>query len=231
MTDFANVISWIEDHKGTVDLMKWGTLLIIGWWAGIFRFLRDFTRRPFAEIGPDYSFYFIEEHSVHAEVLLIAIVIDARIINPTKDKVGVVKFELSIGRDKWSSRWTPPLAAIGFPTMPAFPMPDNKRKMVPVWFSNFSGLSENFADMSHSVVDAQDSKAGLTLFVASIKKSSLAERTGVPVRLRARLATGQICSAIRVLTKKKELIHFEDMVLGGVAYVRHPSVWENSRPD
>jgi len=223
----ASAIDWIEAHEHTVDLVKWIAAGIAAWALGVFRAIRAWALRPSISIEPKYSHCFADQHKKlgeHNSVTLFSIVLDAAIMNPTGAKIGVRGFELQLRRSKWWPRWTEPVPAIGFPTMPRTPMPDNAIKVVPLWMTSFEGYD---ASLTHSDVDAQDSAAGLVFFAIALPDSSIPTAEHRSVKLTVTLGTGERRSVVANIKIQEDLGKLERMVPGSLPYVRHESVWSH----
>lgn len=218
-------IDWIEAHEHTVDLLKWITAAIAAWLLGVFRAIRAWALRPSISITEKYSRCFAErlsEFDTHKDITLFVFVLDAALINPTAARVGVQTFELQIRRRGLWKRWTTPITAIGFPTMPRTPMPDEKIKVVPIWLTAFEG---NDASLSLHDIDAQNSAAGLVFFSLVVPASSIINVERCAVKLSVKLGTGERRSVVTTIKTESDFSKLERMVPSSVQYVRHKSVW------
>lgn len=220
-------IDWIEAHEHSVDLLKWIAAAIAAWALGVFRAIRAWTLRPSISITDKYSHCFAEQHSeleAYEDVTLLAFVLDAAIMNPTGSKIGVQTFELQIKRRGLWKRWTTPITAIGFPTMPRTPMPDGAIKVVPVWLTAFEGYD---ASLTLHDIDAQNSAAGLVFFALIVPNSLMADMAQCLVKLSIKLGTGERRSVVAKIKTESGFDKLEIMVPGSMQYVRHKSVWKH----
>jgi hypothetical protein len=226
LPEFVNTgIDWIEAHEHTVDLLKWITAAIAAWGLGVFRAIRAWALRPSISIADKYSHCFVERHSeldTHKDVTLLAFVLDAALMNPTGAKIGVQTFELQIRRRGLWKRWTTSITAIGFPTMPRTPMPDDKIKVVPIWLTAFDG---NDASLTLHDIDAQNSAAGLVFFALVVPDLSIIDMERCAVKLSVKLGTGERRSVVTTIKIESDFSKLEKMVPASVQYVRHKSVW------
>lgn len=228
ITDFFTAsIGWIETHEHTVDLLKWIVAGLAAWLLGVFRAIRAWALRPSISITEAYSHCFSEQHTKldnHRDVTLFAFVLDAVIMNPTASKIGVQTFELQIRRRELWKRWTSPITAIGFPTMPRTPMPDGAIKVVPVWLTSFEGYDSS---LSLRDIAGQNSAAGLVFFALAMPDSSIVSDEQCTLKLSVRLATGERRSVVMKIKSENGLDKLERMVPSSANYVRHKSVWRH----
>src|ERR1700679_1202326 len=94
----SGVSKWVEGHHETVDILKWIAALIIAWATGLFRALRRWFARPKVIIVPSASMcylQFFEELDGRQEVVRLAFFINAKVTNPTKEKLYVEDFRLT----------------------------------------------------------------------------------------------------------------------------------------
>lgn len=102
-------VQWIEDHEHTVDLLKWVVAGFIAWMLGIFQAIREWVRRPSISINPAYSHCYYEQHDTlgqHANVALLAFIVDVQVINPTNSPLAVRSFEIQVRRFNCLKRWS-----------------------------------------------------------------------------------------------------------------------------
>jgi hypothetical protein len=219
-------VNWIEGHEHTVNLLMWITAAVAAWLLGVFRAVREWARRPDVGINPAYSHCYCEEHATlgtHNDVALLVFVLDVAVSNPKNSPLAVRSFALQIGRTAALKRWTTPVKAIGFPSMPRTPMPGNAIKVVPIWLTTFE---EYDASLCLKRVDPCDSAAGLTFFAAVIPKADIpAAMQKCAIKLTVMLATGEKCTAKGIVDVKTDLSHLERRVPTSLDYVRHKSVW------
>jgi hypothetical protein len=221
----STTVQWIESHKTTVDLLKWIAAGCIAWVLGVFKALHEWTRRPSISIDSAYSRGYYEERGAlgqYQDVVLLAIIADIQVMNPTGTPLNVRSFELQVKRMPWFRPWTRLLPALGFPSMPRTPMPGGNEKYVPVWFSMFKG----FEHQSLKKVDEHDCAAGLAFFAAVISKDELqkgAER--IRVRVSVTFASGEKKMSTAMLDLKHDFSQLERTVPHSVDYIRHESVW------
>ncbi|WP_353402515.1 hypothetical protein [Duganella hordei] len=228
ITDFFTAsIGWIEAHEHTVDLFKWIVAGLAAWLLGVFRAIRAWALRPSISITETYSHCFTEQHAeldTYSDVTLFAFVLDAVVMNPTTSKVGVQTFELEIRRRGLWKRWTSPITAIGFPTMPRTPMPNDAIKVVPIWLTTFEGYDSS---LSLRDIDGQNSAAGLIFFALVMPDSSIVSDEKCTLKLSVRLATGERRSVVTKIKFENGLDKLERMVPSSIKYVRHKSVWRH----
>lgn len=223
---FDVAVDWIESHEHTVNLLMWLVAAVIAWFLGIFRAIREWTRRPTINISRSYSHCYYEEHQTlekYSDVALLAFVLDLEVANLTNAPIGLKSFELQISRPAMLNRWTSPVSAIGFPDMPRTPMPGNNMKVVPVWLTAFEGYGEAFCLKR---VDAGDSAAGLAFFAILMPKSDIREQMKeCCIKIRAILATGERLTIKGLIHVNRDMSHLERLVPKSLTYIRHPNVW------
>lgn len=223
-----NAINWIEEHEHTVELLKWAVVGALVWWSGILGALSDWSKRPTLKVDEYYSHFFFEHHVMlgkHSDQVLIVVLADLGIINPTTHRIGIVGFDMSIRRLGLLRRWLKATKAIGFPAPYTLPMPQNMVKIIPIWFTHFPTGPDD-PGLGRTGADPQDSTSAMTMFVVALDKGNARHLNGtLPVKIRAHLATGRTCTFIGVLGNKLEMGKLDSRIEGGLDYARHPSVW------
>lgn len=231
MPDLSPYLDWIEAHKTTVDLVKWGLLLFIAWIAGAFRFLRGLTRKPKAEIQAATSRCLIQEFSEfggHTNVIRASFLLEVGITNPTNEKISVKKFYLSFPRQKFWRRWKPELHAISLPNRPRHEM-GSGMKFLKCWFSNFP---DDMKELTLSGdIEARTFHSGHLLFVSFTHGSWNPRVNGetVHVRTTVELTTGEIRSRAVPIKVTKSPEQFEKWVPGIIDQVGHQTAWNAER--
>lgn len=224
--DFISAaIDWIEAHEHTVDLLKWIVAGIVAWALGVFRAIRAWASRPSISVGEKYSHCFIEHHSElgpHNDTNLIVLVLDAIVMNPTNLHFGVHTFELQLRRRGLWRRWTTTATAIGFPTMPRTPMPNDAIKVVPVWLSTFEEFDDS---LSLKGVPARDSAAGLVFFALAAPDKLFPHDGECTVKLSVKFATGEKRSVVTTLRTTNDFTKLERMIPSSAKFVKDASVW------
>lgn len=223
----ANLVEWIEAHGTTVDLLKWVIAGIVAWALGVFRFLRAKLRRPKLEIEALTSRCIWQELGVvdgndhNARVIFL---IEAGINNPTSDPMVVRDFTLQVRRLKrWLVR-NHVLNAVTLPSRVRHNIGDITR-LLKNWFSNFPEGPDTLTLGTR--IEPRDCKSGFLLFVSvswgymrpQIKNGA------VPVKLYARLTTGETLVAESNIVLMDDHAAFEAMVPGVLAHVKDRSTW------
>jgi hypothetical protein len=220
------MVQWIESHEHTVDLLKWIAVGSVAWLLGIFRAIREWARRPSIAVETTYSCCYPEKHvslGQYTNVVLLAFIVDIRVINPTGVPLNVRKFELQVRRSNWLNRWAKPVPAIGFPSMPRTSMPGENMKVVPIWFTAFAGFDKS---LSLRTVDPHDCSVGLAFFVAALGKNDVQkEMKQFPVRICVTFSSGEKRTMSALVDVKTDLSHLEERVPESLRYIRHESVW------
>ncbi|WNJ28858.1 hypothetical protein RMA73_10050 [Xanthomonas translucens pv. translucens] len=224
LTDFS---AWIEAHATTVDLLKWILVGLLAWTLGVFRFLRAKLKRPKLEIESFTSRCIWQEIGVvdgndhNARVVFL---IESGITNPTTDPLVVRDFTLKVKRLKsWPVR-NHPLNAVTLPSRVRNSIGEIT-KLLKNWFSNFSEGSESLT--LNGRIEARDHQSGFLLFV-SVSWGYLRplEKNGaIPVKLSARLTTGERLVARSNIILMDDHSAFEAMVPGILEHVENRSTW------
>lgn len=224
LTDFP---AWIEAHAATVDLLKWLLVGLLAWTLGVFRFLRAKLKRPKLEIESFTSRCIWQELGIvdgndhNARVVFL---IEAGITNPTTDPIVVRDFTLQVKRLKgWPVR-NRPLNAVTLPARVRHNIGDIT-KLLQNWFSNFSEGPDSLT--LHGRIEPRDHQSGFLLFV-SVSWGYLRplEKDGaIPVKLCARLTTGERLLSRSNIVLMDDHSAFEAMVPGVLEHVHNRSTW------
>ncbi len=218
---------WIEAHATTVDLLKWVFVSLLAWTLGVFRFLRAKLKRPKLEIESFTSRCIWQELGVvdgndhNARVVFL---IESGITNPTTDPIVVRDFTLQVKRLKsWPVR-NHPLNAVTLPSRVRHSIGDIT-KLLKNWFSNFPEGPESLT--LHGRVEPRDHESGFLLFVsASWGYLRPVNKNGaIPVKLCARLTTGERLVARSHIALMDDHSAFEAMVPGVLEHVQNRSTW------
>jgi hypothetical protein len=219
--------AWVEAHATTVDLLKWVFVGLLAWTLGVFRFLRAKLKTPKLEIESFTSRCIWQELGVvdgsdhNARVVFL---IESRITNPTTHPIVVRDFTLQVKRLKgWPVR-NHPLNAVTLPSRVRHNI-GSITKLLKNWFSNFPEGPESLT--LHGRVEPRDHESGFLLFVSAswgylrpLKKSG-----AIPVKLCARLTTGERLVARSHIVLMDDHSAFETMVPGILEHVQNRSTW------
>lgn len=222
-----DLVVWIENHGTTVDLLKWAIVGLLAWALGVFHFVRAKLKRPKLEIESFTSRCIWQELGVvdgnghNAQVIFL---IEAGINNPTTDPIVVRDFTLKVKRLKrWLVR-NHPLNPVTLPSRVRHNIGDIT-KLLKNWFSNFSEGPETLTLGAR--IEARDFQSGFLLFV-SVSWGYLRPFTkngAVPVKLCARLTTGETLVAYSSIVLMDDHTAFEAMVPGILGHVQNRSTW------
>ena len=220
------VVDWIEGHEHTIDLTKWIAVGLAAWALGVFRAVREWTRRPSISVNLTYSRCYLDQHVVlgeYTDVALLVFVLDAEIMNPTGSRIGIRSFELQVKRTGLLKHWTRSVSAIGFPSMPSTPMPGGNIKLVPIWMTTFTDYDPS---LTLKEVSQQDSAAGLVFFAVAVPTTMLPlTMTECPIKLRVTFGTGERRAVKATVNVHTDFEHLGRTIEGSIPYVRHDSVW------
>jgi len=231
MPDLSPYLDWIEAHKTTVDLVKWGLLLFIAWIAGAFRFLRGITRKPKVDIQAATSRCLIQEFPEfggHANVTRASFLVEVGITNPTSESISVKSFYLSFHRQRFWHRWKPELHPISLPNRPRHEM-GSGMKLLKCWFSNFP---DDLKELTLSGdIEARAFSSAYLLFVSFTHGSwnpRISNET-IGARVTVVLTTGEIRSRVVPIKVTKNPEQFEKWVPGIIDQVGHETAWNAER--
>jgi hypothetical protein len=225
------IVSWIESHEKTVELLKWLAVLFVAWITGIFRFLRNKLRRPIATLEEITSRCLIEEFpefQSYQNVVRATFLVEVGLLNPTSERVIVRKFSLAIPRRKLWRRWKPELIALTLPNRPRHQMGCGQ-KLLKSWFSNFP---DEFHDLTLSgQVEPKEHHSGFLLFVYFAHGPWVPKIEGefIKVKARVHLTTGEICSVSGKVRVTRDKENFEEWVPGIIEQINHESAWGGFR--
>lgn len=174
MPSLDQAISWIESHKETVDLLKWSALLLLAWATGIFKLVRDQTRRPKVIVDPRTSRCLLAPGPERSGMALAVFLLDVGIINQSREPIVVrdlsMRFRQSAGLRPWG-RW---IAANSLPARVSHHFGD-QTKLLRNWFTNFNDGSENLTIDAR--IDGLGESTGYILFIAANEENSAPSRS------------------------------------------------------
>lgn len=234
LPDFPSIeaiVSWIESHGKTVDLLKWVVLLFLAWVAGIFRFLHNKLRKPSATFEQATSRCLVEEFPEfqgHNNAVRATFLVEVGLLNPTSERVVVRHFSLAVPRRKLWRRWKPELVALTLPSRPRHQM-GGTQKLLKSWFSNFS---DDYHDLTISgAVEPKELHSGFLLFVCFAHGSwaPIVEGNFIKVKARVHLTTGETCSVAGKVHVTRNKEKFEEWVPGIIKHISHESTWGGVR--
>lgn len=224
LTDFS---AWIEAHATTVDLLKWFLVGLLAWALGVFRFLRAKLKRPRLEIESFTSRCIWQELGVidgNDHNAIVVFLIESGITNPTTDPIVVRDFTLKVKRLKgWPVR-NHPLNAVTLPSRVRHNI-GGIAKLLKNWFSNFFEGPDSLT--LHGRIEPREHQSGFLLFVSASwgYMRPLEKNGGIPVKLFARLTTGERLVARSNIVLMDDHSAFEAMVPGVMEYVQDRSTW------
>lgn len=222
---------WVEAHSTTVDLVKWILVGIVAWLLGVFRYLRAKLKRPKLEIESLTSrciwkeLGVVDEKDHHAQVVFL---IEAGINNPTTDPMVVRDFTLQVKRIKWWGVKNYSLNAVTLPSR-VRNSAGGVTKALKNWFSNFPDGSDSLT--LNGRIESRDFQSGFLLFV-SVSYGFLRPQTRdgkVPIKLKARLTTGEILSVRSSIVIVDDHDYFESLIPGVIAHVQDRRLWNAVR--
>jgi len=222
-----DVVTWIEAHDTTVDALKWLLIILFAWFVGVFRFVRTKLKRPSLEIEELTSrctWEYFDEHEGNKDSVRAILLIEAGINNPTTDPIVIRDFTISIKRQKRWPIWHYELNAVTLPNRPRLVV-GGLTKLLKNWFSNFADGPETLT--LHGRIESRDFQSGYLLFV-SFSWGYMIPRVvdkAIPVKLRARLTTGETLVARARIRIMDDHSAFEAMIPGIYDHVQHASTW------
>lgn len=223
----ADLPQWLEDHGTTVDLLKWITVGLIAWVLGVFRYLRAKLKRPKLEIESLTSRCIWRELGTvdgkdhHAQVIFL---VEAGINNPTTDPIVVRDFTIQVKRLK---RWGVKNHWLNAVTLPSRVQnaAGNITKHLKNWFSHFPDGKDSLT--LDGRVEARDLQSAFLLFVSVSYgfMRPVAINGKIPVKLRARLTTGERLSVKSHITIIDDHNYFESLLPGVIAHAQDRNLW------
>lgn len=233
MPDITPYLDWIEAHKTTVDLVKWGLLLFIAWTTGAFRFLRTLTRKPKVEINQNTSRCLIEEFSEfgdYSNAVRATFLVEVGITNPTNEKICIKSFYLAFPRHRVWNRWKPELHPISLPNRPRHEMGSGS-KLLKCWFSHFPD------ELGHLTLSGdigpREFHSGYLLFVSFTHNdwNPLFSSETINTRVSIVLTTGEIKSKTVPIKVRRDPQQFEQWVPGIIKQISHETSWNTYRSE
>lgn len=228
-----NLVRWIEAHATTVDLLKWVIVGLLAWALGVFRFIRASLKRPKLEVESFTSRCIWQElgavdgNDHNARVVFL---IEAGITNPTTDPVVVRDFTLKVKRLRgWPVR-NYPLNPVTLPSRVRHSI-GSVTKLLKNWFSNFSEGPESLTLGAR--IESRDCQSGFLLFVSASwgYMRPFARDGAIPVKLYARLTTGERLIARSNIVLMEDHAAFEEMVPGVLEHVENRNTWNIIRKE
>lgn len=227
MPNLSDVLNWIEQHDTTIELLKWLLLILVAWAVGLFRYLRNLTRKPCALVSGLASRCLIEEideYEGHRNVVRAALLLEVEVSNRSSEPIVVRTMEVRVRRPKPLFRWGPWLSAVSLPNRVQHQMGSGV-KLMRNWFATFPDGIETLTIRGR--IEPKDAESGFVLFVAFTHGNWNPEIDDECVRVgvRVHLTTGErLRASARVpATRKSEF--FEQMVPGVLDQIRHPTAW------
>ncbi|WP_417070487.1 hypothetical protein [Niveibacterium terrae] len=197
LPDISTIVSWIEAHGKTVDLLKWFVLLLVAWLAGAFSFVRSKLRTPSATIEEATSRCLVEEFAEfqgHKNAVRATFLVEVGLLNPTSERVVVRHFSLAVQRRRVWRTWKPELVALSLPSRPRH-QTGSGSKVLKNWFSNFDDGLQNLTLLG--TVEPKELPSGFLLFVCFSVGGWAPRISGEHIKVKAKvhLTTGEIYSA------------------------------------
>jgi len=227
MLKLDDVLSWIEQHDKTIELLKWVGLLLVAWAAGLFRYLRTLTRKPKALVSEVTSRCLIEEideHEGQRDVVRAALLLEVEVCNRSSEPVVVRTMEVRIRRLKPIRRWGPWLSAVSLPNRVHHQM-GSGIKLMRNWFAIFPDGIETLTIRGR--IAPKDAESGFILFVAFTHGNwnPRIREECVHVGIKVHLTTGEKLRATARIPVTRNTEFYEQMVPGILDQIRHPTAW------
>jgi hypothetical protein len=222
-----HVVEWIELHPKTVDIFQWVVLAFVAWVIGAWRYLRTKFRSPSIEIESFTSRCGLQELGEidgingHTKALFL---LEVGINNPTPESIHVREFNLSIKtRKKWQG-WIKELNPATLPRRVRKSIGETS-KLLRNWFSHFEEGNESLTIRGE--VGSREYCSGFLLFVSVTwgTMRPLVVDGAIPVKIKAKLTTGEVLSVKSRITVVEDLEIIEEMVPGVFEYSQHRSTW------
>jgi hypothetical protein len=221
------VITWIESHPVTVGIIQWIIVGLIAWVLGFFNYIRTILKRPKVEVEKFTSRCFWEEMGVidgNDHNARVTFLIEAGVNNPTKDPIYVRDFTVQIKRLKKWPLWHDALNAVTLPSRVRHLLP-NITRYLKNWFSNFEEGGDYLT--LDAKIEPREFQSGFLLFVSFSwgYMRPLVKDGAVPIKLKARLTTGEILEVKSSIHIVKDRETFESMVPGIFTHVCNSETW------
>ncbi|SEG74863.1 hypothetical protein [Halopseudomonas aestusnigri] len=227
MSYLAEAILFIESNETTIDLLKWAVVGLVAWMLGIFRYLKTKLKRPTLEVEAFTSRCSWEElgeidgNPGNVRVILL---IEAGINNPTTEPIVVRYFTLHVKRLKSWPIWNEALNPTTLPCRVRHVVGDVTRYLKN-WFSNFEEGPE-YLTLSPRV-ESREFQSGFLIFVSASwgNMRPLVTDKGIPIKLKARLTTGETLVAKTSITVLENQTIMDSLVPGVFKHVENPATW------
>ena len=225
--DISTLIDWIENHKTTVDLLKWIGLLVAAWAAGLFGYLRGLARKPRAEIITKASRCLVEdidEFNGKLNARRVAFLLDVNVANPTNEKVIIEQFLLSYWADRFWSPRSQELYKLSLPARPRQEM-GSGIKFSKVFWTKFDDGHDDLT--MNGVLNPKDFQNAYMLFVSFTYGSWNPKITNdrIKVRLTIKVTAGNILKSVAYIPIARDKEQFEKWVPGIINQVAHHGAW------
>ena len=223
------IVNWIEAHPTTVDVFKWGALLLVAWVSGLFRFIRNYSRKPSISVISEASRCYIEEMEEYEgckNVVRAAYLVDVSVRNPTKERIVVESFSLSYIKNKPLFFRSPEFHPVTMPNRPRQEMGAGT-KISKVFFSDFDDGFQNLT-MSGDI-ESKQFQNGYMLFVSFTWGSWNPKNAKGRVRIKisCQLTTGEVISSPASIPITTNAETFEKWIPGIIDQVGHQCTWNS----
>ncbi|MES5815360.1 hypothetical protein [Pseudoxanthomonas sp. Soil82] len=217
--DFQLVIDWIEEHQGSLDILKWLLVLLAAWALGLFKYVRRKLKSPRVEIerltSRCYCEAFEELHDCK-DVVRSVFLLHVSVTNPTTDPIVVKDFWLRYRTLRSWKKWTEFMLPTTLPNRPRQTV-GSSTKLLKVWFSKYQDDPAEFA--LDGRIEARDYQAGYVLFVSSTWGNHNPRITNgkLALEVRAKLTTGETLRHRVAVSQLEDRAYLESFVPGILA--------------
>ncbi|HEL3635573.1 TPA: hypothetical protein UM220_001442 [Stenotrophomonas maltophilia] len=223
----SRTVDWIEQHDKTVDLLKWIAAALLAWLLGLVRFVRTKLKRPTVEIEMFTSRCVVDdlgEMEGRASNIRAIFLLEPGLNNPTTDPIVVREFTIAM---KALRRWPIWQRQMHPTTLPSRPQHSagQMTKLLKCWFSNFNDGSSDLTLSGR--IESRDFQSGFLLFT-SVTFGNLQPRISnerIPIKVRARLTTGETLTAKAMIRVVDDPFILERMVPGILEHTKTSSTW------
>lgn len=164
----ASIIDWLEAHAVTVDLAKWVAVIVVAWFGGVFKFLRQFNQRPKLEVHGPAGFCYLEERKddgTGRTSTLAVFVLNPAIENPSDRSFEIARFLFGFDCHHIFRRFRQQLFHVSFPNRPQKKFGAGT-KILPVFFTNFPDDLNDTMTVSGRI-EARSMAAAYVMFISN----------------------------------------------------------------
>lgn len=225
-----SILTWVETHPTTVNLLQWFLVVVVAWFAGVFRWVKIKTRSPKLEIIPTASMAFLEdlgEFKGISNTIRISFIVHASIVNKTTERIVIDQFKLGYRSYHLLKSMKQKILRQAFPAWPRKRLGEGY-KLMGAFFTKYGDEKDEILSVS-GAIESREVASGYLLFVSNTFGSwnPKIEDERVKIRLTCSLTTGEKLSHTGYLRITTDPAIIEEFCPGLISHVTHDSTWNH----